>query len=155
MIGMKFLTAALALRVLGTGVGAVARDPDPEDPKPAIVEALNDLPMPCRAGAVCVASLTQPQGDGWQAELVVHFTRRSVRGNILVLVYDAADKQAIARREVTRLWNIEADPLHNLQMVMPFDRDAGFHKNHTYKVKVVQLLRKHEVVLAEGSVHLE
>ena len=154
MIAMKFLTAALALRMLGTGPGAVVRPPDSQDPKlPSLIEPANDLPAPCRPGSVCFGAVTQP-GEGWEAELTAHFARRSVRGTILFVVYDAADKHAIAKHEVTTLWMVDSDPTHQLSLRVPFDPDSGFRKNHTYRVRVVQLLRRHEVLLAEGDVRL-
>lgn len=149
-----FLTAALALRMLGTGAGAVVRPPDPQDPRlPSIIEPANDLPMPCKAGGVCAATVALP-GEGWETELHAHFARRSVRGTILFVVYDAADKQAIAHHEVTTLWTVDSDPTHELSLRAPLDRDMGFRKNHTYRVRVVQLLRRREVVLAEGDIRL-
>jgi hypothetical protein len=155
VIAMKLLLHALALRMLGTGPGAIVRPPDPLDLKvPAIVEPQNDLPRECRLGAVCVHSLQRPD-QGWEGELTAHFSRRSVRGTILVLAYDLADPGAMARREVTMMWMIDGDPMHQISLQVPFERDAGFLPHHNYRVRFVQLLRGHEVVLAQGDIHLE
>jgi hypothetical protein len=152
MLAKLLLIHALALRTLGTGVGSVQRPVDPNEIRmPVLIETETD----CRPGAVCVSSIEQPGQDGWQAQMVAHFSRRSVKGTIIVTVYDMEDPGAVSRHEVTALWSVDAVSLKELALLVPLDREAGFRSGHTYRVRVVQLLRHREVVLAQGDVHLE
>jgi hypothetical protein len=70
-------------------------------------------------------------------------------------VYDRGDKQALAKHEVTAIWYTSVAPTDRLAARLRFDPDNGFHTQHRYLLRIVQLQGKHEVVLAEGDVRLE
>ena len=92
----------------------------------------------------------------WDLLLVINLKTRTVPGPLLVAVFDADDKAAIANHEVTQLWTLEVSAFKFLAAFVHLDpSEGGFNPTHTYLFRVVQLLGKREVVLAEGKVRFD
>ena len=104
-----------------------------------------------KAGSAGGASPGQP----WDLELVAPLRAKTTPGTVLVLAFDKADPQALAHREATGLWELPVGATKLLGVQLRIDADAGFRAAHGYVLRIVQLLGKREVVLAEGEVTLE
>jgi hypothetical protein len=93
--------------------------------------------------------------QAWQLQLVAQLKQKSLTGTVMVVVYDRADPQAIANREVTALWDFKTVGAKLLGVHASLDPEDGFLAGHTYLFRVTQILGKREVVLAEGDIKLE
>src|SRR5262249_9511190 len=103
-----------------------------------------------KAGAA-QAKRTQP----WDVLLVANLKKPTLPGTVLFVVYDKNDPEAIKRHEVTEIWYVTMAAARAVAARVQLDPDEGFNAGHTYLLRVVQLVSKREVVLAEGSVKLE
>src|SRR5215471_4003895 len=103
------------------------------------------------AGGGAKADKKQP----WNLELVASLKQKSLTGTVMVVVYDRADPQAVANREVTALWDFKAVASKVLGVHALLEQEDGFLAGHTYLFRITQILGKREVVLAEGDIKLE
>jgi len=152
------LPAARACGPAGTVCFSAARgstvtsaDEAPEGPDGAVRVTLLS-----RAAQVAATART-PLGDEaapWDVKLVAHLKRKTVKGAILILAYDRADPEGMARREVTGLWSVDTSSSGALALQLRLSPDAGFRAGHTYLIRIVQVLGRREIVLAEGDVQL-
>ena len=94
-------------------------------------------------------------GDpSWSVEVDAHLRRRALAGNALFILYDLEDPGAIERREVTALWQGAVASGDWVAAKLLFTADDGFRPEHSYRLRIAQLLNSHEVVLAEGELRL-
>lgn len=110
-------------------------------------------------GAASASGATTPVlrrlDDGpWVLDLDANLRRAAWAGNALFLVYDAEDREAVAQREVTALHQARVAAGKSIAARLTLDADDGFHAEHTYLVRIVQLIDGREIVLAEGEVRL-
>ena len=92
----------------------------------------------------------------WELEVVANLKQKNLPGTVLILVYDQEDPQAIANHEVTAMWEAKLDAFRTIAMRVRIDPEGmGFNPTHIYLFRVVQILAKREVVLAQGNVRLE
>jgi len=90
----------------------------------------------------------------WTIEVSAALRQRALTGNALFIVYDMEDHKAIARNEVTALWQDNVRAGTNISARLVFSPDDGFHAGHTYRINVAQILNGRQVILASGDVHL-
>lgn len=106
-----------------------------------------------------ISKFTRSDGGSrsWNLMMVANLRDRSKIGEVMVLVYDHADPQAIANREVTTLWHLQFDkPQKNFAARLVLDGEKlGLQAGHVYWVVVAQLIHQREQVLAQGGVQLE
>lgn len=143
------------------GFFAAGADTVRTPPAPPSEGAKTDEPAPVvlkRGTALAAAAVRRGLSDrsvGWDVEMVGRLKRPTVRGAVLVTVYDASDKEALARREVTSLWSFILPKTAVASVRVRLDEDGGYRAGREYLVRFVQLLGRRESVLAEGRVRLE
>lgn len=90
----------------------------------------------------------------WTLDVHATLRRPALAGNALFLVYDAEDRAAIAAHEVTGMWQAAVPAGDKLSARLSLSPEDGFHAGHTYLIRVAQIIRGRETVLAEGEVRL-
>lgn len=91
----------------------------------------------------------------WTLKFDAQLRQRALNGNTLFLIYDTENPKALASREVTAMWQAPVRAGNTVSAKLTLSPDDGFHANHTYLVRVVQLIKGKEVELAEGKVRLQ
>lgn len=92
----------------------------------------------------------------WDLLVVADLKERNRPGDVLIAVYDADDPAAIRSHEVTQLWTVSLPPFKMLAAYVHIEpSETAIRPTHTYLFRIVQLLGKREVLLAEGKVRLE
>lgn len=97
----------------------------------------------------------QPKADSsvpWTLGLSATLEHPALKGNTLFLVYDREDPHAIANREVTVLFQARVRAGRSLAARLALSPDDGVYPDHTYRIRIVQLVGGKEVLLAEGDV---
>ena len=93
-------------------------------------------------------------GGEWTLDLSAKLLRPAISGNTLFLIYDSEDPNAVANHEVTVLYQATMRGGKTLSARLAVSPDDGVYPGHTYRIRVVQLVNKREVLLAEGDVAL-
>jgi|GEM_PF-3211258 len=81
--------------------------------------------------------------------------RRSWTGNAIFLVFDAADPTNVAEGNYAAMFQAPIRAGKPLAARMILDSEEGFRADHTYKIRVVQIISGKETVLAEGDILLQ
>jgi len=111
-----------------------------------------DLAVPA---AQRFARATQPGGEGaWTVDLQATLKRPSWNGNLVFLLYDAEDPEALEARQFTALYQTSVKASKLLSARLSLSNEEGFRAGHTYRVRIVQLINGREILLAEGDVTL-
>lgn len=164
------------------GVGGAAFGDEPETPGVDILDQMEDS-CPQRGG-LCVAAgapttqaVTLAGGHGSQTPrfsrvgttnrkgnvddsvpwtLTVNATLKqpTLKGNAQFFVFDMEDPRALADKQVTAMWQTQVHAGSQLAARLTLSPEDGFHADHTYRVRVCQILNHREVILAEGDVRL-
>jgi hypothetical protein len=101
------------------------------------------------------ARASQPKPDGaWTLDLQATLKRPSWAGNLVILLYDAEDSQALEARQFTALYQASVKASKLLSARLSLSNEEGFRAGHTYRVRIVQLINGREILLAEGDVTL-
>jgi hypothetical protein len=95
-----------------------------------------------------------PADQPWTVDVDAHLRRRAWAGNALFLVYDAEEAGCVERREVAALWQAPIAAADQLSARLTFSPGDGFHADHTYRLRIVQLIGGKEVLLADGELRL-
>jgi hypothetical protein len=90
----------------------------------------------------------------WTLDVGANLQTSALPGNAVFLVYDAADPEALARREVVRAWQVQVPAGPRLSARVTLSPNDGFRAGHTYRIRIVQLVRGKEVVLSDAPVQL-
>jgi hypothetical protein len=90
----------------------------------------------------------------WSLELATTLKRPVLAGNVVFLFFDADDHEAMAAQQFTALYQANAKAGKTLNARLELHPDEGFHAGRTYRLRIVQLVGGHELVLAEGDVTL-
>jgi len=90
----------------------------------------------------------------WVIDLNATTRHPALAGNALFLIYDAEDHQAMKMHEVTAAWQVPIRAGDQLAARMTFNPDEGFRANHTYMIRVVQIVQGREVLLTKGKFRL-
>jgi hypothetical protein len=90
----------------------------------------------------------------WTIEVNAELLKSAMTGNALFLVYDDEDPKALAKHEVTAAWQANIPAGDRLAARLTLSPNDGFRANHTYLIRVVQLLNGKETLLAKGKVRL-
>jgi hypothetical protein len=87
----------------------------------------------------------------WTVDLAAALKRPAWGGNALFMLFDLDDKDALANRQFTALYqtNIKAGPALGARLTLT--PDEGFRAGHTYRLRVVQLISGKEILLTEGD----
>jgi len=91
---------------------------------------------------------------GWSLELAATLKRPAFSGNVVFLFFDADDKEALAARQFTALFQANAKAGKSIAARLALHPDDGFHAGKTYRLRIVQLIGGRELLLAEGDVTL-
>jgi hypothetical protein len=101
------------------------------------------------------ARASQPKTDGvWTLDLQATLKRPSWAGNLVFLLYDAEDSEALEARQFTALYQASVKTSKLLSARLSLSNEEGFRAGHTYRVRIVQLINGREILLAEGDVTL-
>lgn len=90
----------------------------------------------------------------WTVEANALLRQRVLTGNVLFIVYDTDDRKAMAKHEVTALWQDTARAGATLSARLVFSPEDGFHAGHTYRINVAQIINGRQIILASGDIHL-
>jgi len=90
----------------------------------------------------------------WTVEVTASLRQRALAGNALFIVFDADDPKAMAKNEVTALWQDNVRAGSSISARLVFSADDGFHAGHTYRVNIAQIINGKQVILASGDLHL-
>ena len=90
----------------------------------------------------------------WTVEVSASLRQRALAGNALFIVFDADDPKAMAKNEVTALWQANVRAGKDISARLVFSPDDGFRAGHTYRIHVAQILNGRKVILATGDIHL-
>ena len=107
--------------------------------------------VPTFARNAAARDLVEP---AWALDVVFRLRRAALAGNAVFLAYDADDVQSIAAREPVALWQAPVKGGRVVAARLTLTDDDGFRVDHTYRIRLVQLVGGHEVLLAEGDVRL-
>lgn len=91
----------------------------------------------------------------WTIELDTTLRRQAMAGNAMFALYDTEDPKALAAREVTALWQAPIRAGNQIAARLVLSPDDGFRPNHTYRIRIMQLVGGKEILLAEGDVRLQ
>jgi hypothetical protein len=91
----------------------------------------------------------------WTIDLVGELRHAALAGNALFIVYDARDEKALADNEVTALWQARIRAGASVAARLTLVPEDGFRSGHTYRVRIAQLVGGKQIVLGEGSLHLQ
>jgi hypothetical protein len=111
-------------------------------------------PTAALAGGAHIPTLRRLGDGAWVLDLDANLRRSAWAGNALFLVYDAEDHEALAQHEVTALYQTRIAAGKTVAARLTLDPEDGFRAEHTYLVRIVQLIDGREVALAEGEIHL-
>jgi len=103
-----------------------------------------------------VAELQREKGQNghWVGNLVAFFRKPSVKGPVIIWIYDKADKQSIKDGEPIQALSVDTSPKDLFLHELDLDPDQGYNKDRTYLIRVGQLIGKKERVYAVGEVKL-
>ncbi len=112
-------------------------------------------PRFARAASLAANGTTPAEtGRGWTVDLQATLKRQSWAGNMVFLIYDADDPEALSARQFTALYQTAVKSSRSLSARLSLTGEEGFRAGRTYRVRVVQLVGGKEVLLAEGDVTL-
>lgn len=109
---------------------------------------------------VRVMSPAAPRGSSesdeppWTLELHATLRQGALAGNALFLVVDAEDPKALADNEVTALWQAPIRAGGSVAARLLLSPEDGFRGQHTYRIRIVQIISGAQRLLAEGDVRL-
>lgn len=90
----------------------------------------------------------------WTLTINATLRQPALKGNAQFLIFDTEDPRAIAEHQVTAMWQTRVHAGNQLAARLILSPEDGFHADHTYRVRVCQILNHREVILAEGDVRL-
>ncbi len=132
--------------------GAIASAPAPAPSRKALAQL---VPRFARAASLAGTGITGPAASGsWSLELATTLKRSAYAGNVVFLLFDADDPEALAARQFTALYQANAKAGNRLAARLSLSPDEGFRAGHTYRLRIVQLISEKEILLAEGDVTL-
>lgn len=112
-------------------------------------EPVSFMRMPTRRGAEPDSSTP------WVIDVGANLHRSALAGNTLFILYDTQDPQAVAKHQVTALWQAPVSGGNQIAARLTLLPDDGFHADHTYRLRLVQLIGSKEVVLSDGMIRLQ
>jgi hypothetical protein len=99
------------------------------------------------------------QHDGlaadWAIDVGAALSRTAWRGNAIFLFFDLGDTGAIEEGRYTALYQADIAKAKELHAHVHLSPASGFQAGHTYRMRIAQLIRGAEVVLAQGDVRIE
>lgn len=109
-----------------------------------------------RLGTVAAPGERSDQDDQipWTLTVGARLQKAALAGNAIFLVYDGEDPKALARREVVRAWQADVPAGQRIAARFTLSPVDGFRAGHTYRIRIVQLVRGKEVVLGDAPVQL-
>jgi hypothetical protein len=141
---------AAARTTIAVESGALATAPPTAGKKVAPV-----VPRFARAASLAGTHITGPAASGsWAFELATTLKRSAYAGNVVFLLFDADDPEALEARQFTALYQASVKAGNKLAARLTLSPDEGFRAGHTYRLRVVQLISDKEILLAEGDVTL-
>jgi len=90
----------------------------------------------------------------WTLTVNATLKQPALKGNAQFFIFDMEDPRALADKQVTAMWQTRVHAGSQLAARLTLSPDDGFHADHTYRVRVCQILNHREVTLAEGDVRL-
>jgi len=90
----------------------------------------------------------------WTVTINATLRQPALKGNAQFLIFDTEDPRAIAEHQVTAMWQTRVHAGNQLAARLTLSPEDGFHADHTYRVRVAQILNHREVILAEGDIRL-
>jgi hypothetical protein len=143
---------AAARNTIAVESGGLASAPAPPARKAAPVAV---VPRFARAASLAGTNITGPATTGvWSLELASTLKRPAYAGNVVFLLFDADDPEALQARQFTALYQAQVKAGSKLAARLTLSPDEGFRAGHTYRLRVVQLISDKEILLAEGDVTL-
>ncbi len=97
---------------------------------------------------------TQGGDSAWALEIDSYLDRPALAGCVLFLVYDLADPSSIEQHEVTAMHQGKIAGGRTVAARLRLSPNDGFHRDHDYRLQIVQLVRGRELVLAQGDFSL-
>lgn len=91
----------------------------------------------------------------WVIDVGANLRRPALAGNALFLLYDTQDPHAVAKHQVTALWQAHISGGNQVAARLTLTPDDGFRADHTYRLRVVQLIGSKEVTLTDGMIRLQ
>ncbi len=155
-------TLALVLFMTGPALAAPAK-PSKAPPKLAgrvfvTADRVKDVARESLArqfqNAAPQAVLARRQNGHWVGTVVAFFKKPAVQGPIILWIFDKADKQALKDNEPVQAVTVDAKASDTFVHETDFDPDQGYNKDHTYIIRVGQIIAKKEKVYATGEVKL-
>lgn len=90
----------------------------------------------------------------WTLTVNATLKQPALKGNAQFFIFDMEDPRALADKQVTAMWQTRVHAGNQLSARLTLSPEDGFHADHTYRVRVCQILNHREVTLAEGDVRL-
>jgi hypothetical protein len=91
----------------------------------------------------------------WTLELAANLKKPAWSGNALFVFFDMDDPGAIENRQTTALYQATVKAGPKVAARLALSPDEGFRVGHTYRIRVIQLIKGKEILLAEGDVALQ
>jgi hypothetical protein len=103
-----------------------------------------------------------PHGSGdhvddsvpWIVLMNASLRHPALAGNAIFLIYDSDNPKALSEHEVTAAWQVRVPAGDRISARLTLSPLGGFRPGHSYHIRVAQIIRGREVVLADGSIRL-
>jgi hypothetical protein len=145
-----------------TGRAAVCMSPGSKD---TVLVPSSIAATPTSAGSVPRFTREHPTAGGgsgtsyedsvpWTVQMSATLRQPAYSGNVVFVVYDRNDSKAAAHHEVAAVWQGPVVSGKKLAARLTLSPNDGFRPDHTYRIRVVQIIKGKEVRLADGDLHL-
>ncbi len=114
-------------------------------------DSMGFMRTPARRDRSGESDLSMP----WVIDVGASLHRSALAGNTLFILYDMEDPQAVSKHQVTALWQAPINGGNQLAARLTLTPDDGFHADHNYRLRVVQLVGGKEVLLSDGTIRLQ
>jgi hypothetical protein len=107
-----------------------------------------------QVGAPASGAAALDESLPWTVDIDARLQRLALAGNAVFLIYDVEVPKALETHEVTAAWQATIPAGDRVSARLNLSMEDGFRAGHTYRIRVVQIVRGKEFLLAEGQVKL-
>jgi len=123
---------------------------------PARSTSTGAVPRFSRERPKAVSTRSAPYDDTvpWTVQMSATLRQPAYSGNVVFVVYDRNEARAASHHEVAAVWQGAVVSGKKLTARLTLSPEDGFRPDHTYRIRVVQIIKGKEVRLADGDLRL-